>query len=359
MRRLHPRVSPNFWQLIWHRHQQLLGGSHASFPWRLLSSTALGRALPARARVGHTHVTRAQHPRMPVSARAGDSSLTRRATRRGCLRRSIRVMRASLCTHAPRPAHSLTAHLALSTASKESRAEPNAKLLNHELMGEAHTALHENASAAPRWPPGVGRDKLTREGIRRGPHPVAVATRGGLGGPAGVRARAEFSLTLFTLLCRVQRTVPAAGPLPSIVRNSSATSSSASYSSPQLLPGARSAPLLLKPSATSSSASYSSPQLLPGARSAPQIATPRSAEIQRTQRSAQRSAAPPLPRSVPPQSPRPEDSTQQGPDRISQPDERVSSELQHLAKAKKMKSEDAVERMMQVRVAYLFLTSLA
>ena len=97
-----------------------------------------------------------------------------------------------------------------------------------------------------------------------------------------MRARAEFSLTLFTLLCRVQRTVPAAGPLPSIVRNSSATSSSASYSSPQLLPGARSAPLLLKPSATSSSANYSSPQLLPGARSAPQIAAPQTIEIQRT-----------------------------------------------------------------------------
>jgi hypothetical protein len=77
------------------------------------------------------------------------------------------------------------------------------------------------------------------------------------------------------------------------------------------------------------------------------------------QRSAQRSAAPPFPRSVPPQSLRPDDPTQQGPDPISKPDERVSSELQHLAKAKKQKSEDAVERMMQVRVAFLFLTSLA
>ena len=112
--------------------------------------------------------------------------------------------------------------------------------------------------AAPRWPPGVGRDKITRESIRRGPHPVAVATRGGLVGPAGVRARASMLANfVLCLLCRVQRTVPAAGPLPS-------------------------PSLLRKPSATSSSANYSSPQLLPGARSAPQIAAPQTMEIQRT-----------------------------------------------------------------------------
>jgi hypothetical protein len=78
----------------------------------------------------NTHVTHAQRPRMPVSAHsepgrthdacthsahrpAGDGSLvagvglTRRATRCGRLRRSIGSMRASLCTHAPRPAHAL------------------------------------------------------------------------------------------------------------------------------------------------------------------------------------------------------------------------------------------------------------
>ena len=62
------------------------------------------RALGARVPGGLTTPA----PTPPI-ARAGDSSLvagvgrTRRATRRGCLRRSIGSTRASLCTHAPRP----------------------------------------------------------------------------------------------------------------------------------------------------------------------------------------------------------------------------------------------------------------
>ena len=155
MRRLHPRVSPDIGQLKWHRHQQLLGGSHASVPWRLLSSTALGRALPARARVGQIRTSHAHSAHECQSAQSAHRPGRRHSLVAGIgrtRRATLRLPSSALCllalhsrtsTH-PRPHGSPTLYLAVNKGRLRNdrnyqRSDSVLKSTPRNLLGELRT----------------------------------------------------------------------------------------------------------------------------------------------------------------------------------------------------------------------------